>query len=470
MMHIWLNRYIIETTAPLAINSGMRETGFDTQLARDANGLPYIPASSFTGVWRHLVEQQLGESVAKNWFGYITNDEKEKDSLARAPKLSIHHGLLLDSQGKVVLRLIDQQQIAKDPLLSKLSDPRPHYRDHVRINDRGVAAVHAKYDQLLLPKGIRFCVDVRWQGTDDFAGEWQKLEALLTHPHFALGSSTRNGLGRFKIIANANEKLVLQANAQAGKQLVSFANRTHLPTQNSMPKAMPSPFAKLSVKALDAWRSGKGNRPVGKDVDGHTDSFVYSEPYVQWTGNRALWQAESQVILCGSSIKGILAHRIAFHYRRITEQFAEKLEATHEQWQARPDELRQLLGDASQEESRQYAGKLVVEDVCVSNIKPFVRTHTSIDRFTGGVRKGALFSEEVLWQPGFTLILHLATGTKLSKPLKEALEATLTDLQLGLLPLGAGSGRGNSLVEQQAGQEWQIDWSQVELVEEEKSA
>ena len=33
-------RLVIETQSPMAINSGGRETGFDTELARDANGLP----------------------------------------------------------------------------------------------------------------------------------------------------------------------------------------------------------------------------------------------------------------------------------------------------------------------------------------------------------------------------------------------------------------------------------------------
>ena len=68
MTKMFLNRYIIETTSPMAINSGRRETGFDTQLARDANDLPYIPATSFTGVWRHLTQSLLGEKQVKQWF------------------------------------------------------------------------------------------------------------------------------------------------------------------------------------------------------------------------------------------------------------------------------------------------------------------------------------------------------------------------------------------------------------------
>lgn len=466
MSTLWLNRYVIETTSPMAINSGRRETGFDTQLARDANGLPYIPASSFTGVWRHLVQDILGEDHAKQWFGSLEQDEAQKKIAASTPKLHIQHGLLLDGNGKVVLGLLPSEAIEKDALLQRLLDVRPHYRDHVRINDRGVAEEHGKFDQILLPKGVRFCIDVRWQGAEGFNPSWKAIQDLLAHPSFALGASTRNGLGRFKIIANSTEKLELMNNPKAGEKLTAFVKRKKLPSKTDIVLKENTPFATLELSALDTWRCGKGSRPLSKVADAHTYPFTYSEPYISWQGDQATWQDKPQAILCGSSIKGMLAHRLAYHYRRLTQQFAESMAAAkHAQWQQRPDELRELLGDASQEEGRLLAGKLIVEDVVVSNVNPMVRTHTSIDRFTGGVRDGALYSEEVLWQPQFTVKLHLLPNTVLSPELKEALTATLEDLKLGLLPLGAGSGRGSSLVEHKANQRWDIQWQQIDTQE-----
>lgn len=461
MSTLWLNRYIIETTSPMAINSGRRETGFDTQLARDANELPYIPATSFTGVWRHLARELLGESVEKQWFGSFDQDK----SSTSTPKLHIQHGLLLDGQSKVVLGLLPKEKIQQDEFLQRLQDVRPHYRDHVRINDRGVAAEYGKYDKILLPKGVRFCVDVRWQGGRNYEDQWLALQDLLLHPQFALGSSTRNGLGRFKVVANHSEKLELTNNPQAGETLHAFIKRSHLPVKTQLVQKESKPFATLALTALDTWRCGKGSRPLGK-TDEHTDSFTYSEPYISWKEQQAQWHETPQAILCGSSIKGILAHRLAYHYRRLTGLFAEDMAtASHQEWEQRPDELRELLGDASQEEDRQLAGRLTVEDVVIDKVTPLVRTHTSIDRFTGGVRYGALYSEEVLWQPQFNLKLHLAPHTHLSPPLKEALAATLEELKNGLLPLGAGSGRGSSLVRHEAGQCWDIQWQQIQSQE-----
>lgn len=461
MSTLCLNRYIIETTSPMAISSGRRETGFDTQLARDANDLPYIPATGFTGVWRHLARELLGETIEKQWFGSLDQDAASTG----LPKLHIHHGLLLDGQGKVVLGLLPKEKIQQDALLRRLQDVRPHYRDHVRINDRGVAAEYAKYDKILLPKGVRFCLDVRWQGDTDHEAQWLALQDLLTHPQFALGASTRNGLGRFKVVASHTEKLALANNPHAGEKIQAFVRRSYLPVKTVFAQKEIKPFATLELSALDTWRCGKGSRPLGK-ADEHTDSFTYSEPYINWQENKAHWHDTPQAVLCGSSIKGILAHRLAYHYRRLTGRFAEEMaDASHSQWEQRPDELRALLGDASQEENQQLAGRLTVEDVVIENITPLVRTHNSIDRFTGGVRYGALYSEELLWRPTFKLKLHLAPNTHLSQPLTEALNATLEDLKQGLLPLGAGSGRGSSLVKHQAGQCWDIQWLQIQTQE-----
>ena len=65
-----------------------------------------------------------------------------------------------------------------------------------------------------------------------------------------------------------------------------------------------------------------------------------------------------------------------------------------------------------------------------------VRQHNSIDRFTGGVRKGALYNEELLYQPEFVVKVWLRSGTTLPESLKLALEDTFNDLKTGLAPYG----------------------------------
>lgn len=463
MSQLWLSRLIIETTAPLALNSGGRETGFDSELARDANGLPYIPATAIAGVWRHLAQQALGEATTKQWFGFVGKDEGESS------RLYIHDGLLLDSQSQVIQGLQSGEHVKQDPLLSLLQQQRPHHRERVRINDRGVAEDQGKFDQIMLPTGVRFCLQVRWQGTQDNAEQqqqWEQLLALFTLPEFALGASTRNGLGRFRIVADSTTKLALQNNPAAGAELRRFINREGLPSKRTLAISDTTPFATLGLTALDGWRCGKGSRPVGPNTDSHTDSFTYSEPVISWQQDKALCNNTQQVVLCGSSIKGMLAHRLAFHYRRHTQNYAEQLaDASHKEWQQRPSALREIFGEASDDSELNLAGSFLVDDVIITDTQTLVRTHNSIDRFTGGVRYGVLFSEELLWQPSFNIVLRVKRNTRICPALKHALEDTLADLKLGLLPIGAGSGRGNSLVEHKSDQAWHVDWSQISTTE-----
>ena len=459
MSRIYLTRLVIETQTPMAINSGGRETGFDSQLARDANGMPYIPATSIAGVWRYLAKEdnKLGEQAAEFWFG----------TTERCSTLTLADGVVHNSQNKPVVGLISSQETQNDPILALLRQDRPHHRERVHINDRGVAADGAKFDQLLLPAGVRFSVDIRWSSNSEDARqekEWQAVLACWQSRRFALGATTRNGLGQIKVVASSQQVLDLAGNPAAGKQLCQFVKRTEIPTRLDLTaQPQPASFAELPLQALDNWRCGTGSSllDAGKE-EANVNIITYSEPRIEWQNNAAAIVPNSPV-LCGSSIKGILAHRIAFHLRKRLGIWAEDMaDCDHETWENRPTELKQLLGHADQDDHNQsVAGKLFVDDCHIDFEHIIVRTHNSIDRFTGGVRQGALYSEELLYQPSFTLRLWLVPGTSLSPELKGALEDTLSDLQTGLLPLGAGSGRGTSLVMQNKTQEWLVNWEAV---------
>lgn len=460
MKRLWLARLLFETRSPLAIHSGHRDTGFDQQLVRDANGLPYIPATSFVGVWRQKASQQLGtsptlgQSIADYWFGTTDN---------QSAQLSVHHGLLLNSQGKPVQGLLTEQDIHQDPLLSRLYQANPLHRERVRINDRGCTADKGKFDTVLLPRGLRFIVDIRWMQCDespDLEAQWHALLALLADPAFALGASTRNGLGKLGLVSSEIMPLTLQGQPQAGAQMLRFAQRETLPQGQALPPSEATPFARLGVTALGGWRAGSGARPIGNDTTEHTDTFTFTESAVQWQNQHATWCDKPQAVLCGSSIKGILAHRTAYHLRRLNGDFAEQLSETDSKsWESRPAALAELFG--SEDSNTPMAGRLIVDDCVISQPVTLHRTHTSIDRFTGGVRQSRLFSEEILWQPEITLTLHVLPGERLSPQVQQAFEETLNDLKEGLLPLGAASGRGLSLVMHQPHQPWDIDFAQL---------
>ncbi|MEG3755229.1 RAMP superfamily CRISPR-associated protein [Psychromonas arctica] len=461
----YLVRLVIETQSPMAINSGDRETAFDAQLARDNNGLPTIPATAIAGVWQS-VANALAITGREAWFGFINHRDKENNSYSQRSALTISNGLIHNSKNTPIMGIQSQAELQKDPLLALLLQARPHHRERVSLNDRGVAKDTGKFDQLLLPKGCRFSINIQFD--DQFVDE-NAFHALLEcwqSRSFALGSSTRNGLGRINVIASEQTCFNLNDGAKAGHALQkALCNNKppQTPTINITYDQNTFLKAHLPLKALDNWRCGAGSALLQKNEKTETNKsehsvniMTYSEPVIEWTNQHASIK-EKQAVLCGSSIKGILAHRIAFHYRKHTSQWAEKLaDEKNEKWEERPEALSQLFGFADEKNhSNSIAGMLFVDDCKINDSKTITRTHNSIDRFTGGVRKGALYSEELLYQPEFTLTLWLDKRASISPSLKLALTDTLDDLKIGLLPMGAGSGRGNSLVMQKENSDWQ---------------
>ena len=467
MSHIHLIKIVLETQSPLAINTGMRETGFDSELVRDINGLPTIPATAIAGVWGHLTEQHFDEKIKEQWFGQTS--EKSTSS-----QLIISNATLLDSQHKPS-PLFTNPHTAKDPIIALCAQARPHHRERVSINDRGVAKETGKFDQILLPTGLRFEFNIQWRSEQDNISALKPLLSLFNDRQFCLGASTTNGLGRIKIVCSNLYSLDMQQGAKIGKTLQQLL-RSPATHKNELDETTPDKsavlLAKLPVKALDNWRFGSGAILFGPQPEtGSVAMMSYSEPCIEWSNNTASINPQ-QAVLCGSAIKGMLAHRVSFHYRKLSQQWAHTLEEqSHDEWQTRPKELNELFGFAADSDNEDsLAGKLLVNDATVSHQHTVLRTHNSIDRFTGGVRQGALFSEELLYQPEFTIELWLKSDATVSPTLKQALLNTLQDIQLGLLPMGAGSGRGTSIVEANPSQPWQVFEQQLNTHPQEQTA
>ena len=169
--------------------------------------------------------------------------------------------------------------------------------------------------------------------------------------------------------------------------------------------------------------------------------------------NQASWR--ERLLMPASGIKGALRHRFAFHYRRLSEVWAEP------NLNMAPlgpcDGEKALFGSAANNrpeatdesaedvEDESHSGRLVIDDLFLDlPERASALAHNGIDRFTGGVRKHVLYTEQVVHQ-GFKLAIRLDDGThpNLDDPhVLPAFEATLTDLAQGRLALGAGGARG----------------------------
>ena len=200
----------------------------------------------------------------------------------------------------------------------------------------------------------------------------------------------------------------------------------------------------------------KENRKKGTDEEVHEVVYPLRDPSVAWD--------EAQLLIPGTSIRGALrsrASRIArtvLAARRELEPFTSH--DLHEQIAAEPNLVRYMFG------STEYRGAVTVHD-CLSTErgKRIEVKHNVIDRWTGGVIDGGLFTEAVYlgthWEP-ITIDIDLRQllnnieaekgpeDREQSKPTHAdyahaayvLLGLVLAELSAGTLPLGSRSTRG----------------------------
>lgn len=90
-----------------------------------------------------------------------------------------------------------------------------------------------------------------------------------------------------------------------------------------------------------------------------------------------------------------------------------------------------------------------IPDAVIRDAKPACRTHIAIDRFTGGVLDGALYTMEVLEAGTFTLDISLlgVIPQQRLREIRAVLRLVLEDLNDGIIGLGGGVARGYGTVQ-----------------------
>lgn len=341
-----LSRITLEAVTPLVIGSGNKNIKTDSVVTKDVNDLPYIPATTLAGLIRH----SLPEEEQNKWMGYQTKEE------SYGSQLILSEAKILSEDGKPIDGLNN-----KEDAITQLCLQLP-IRQHVRINHQGVAEKNGKFDEEIVPKGMRFCFEMELMSKEE-----------------------------------------------------------------------------------------------------NNEIFV-KEPVIQWNddGKVSIIEKEKVILIPGSSVKGALAHRTAYHYNKLKECFADGKSAEELQRHVGKQNgaVKLLFGSEGDNKGKnKRRGSILISDIIqiqTEELEKKVLNHVKIDRFTGGAVTGALFSEEVLYAHDvfFTLeiLLDKAAITEFkenkednvdkNKALK-AFETALTDLCKGYLPLGGGVNRGN---------------------------
>ena len=421
-------RVVIEAATPLCVGSGQKDIATDAAVAKDVNGLPYIPGTSIAGVVRHALEDN-GLNLDM-FFG------NQKQGSERGSEIIFSEARMIGVAGKAVdgLQTIDFS-----------NDFYRHYdslpvRQHVRIGHKGAAEAHGKFDEQVVLKGTRFCFEIEAVSETDEDSTFCEVLRTLHNAEFRIGSGSRKGFG--KIVVKEFKKKTLNLACESDLQWYlnhssSLAEALEGEKVDGEPQCGSTVYT-LTLMPEDFFLFGAG---FG---DNEADLVPVKEKKVCWkpAGGVEIPEVKDNMLLIpASSIKGALAHRVAFHHNKQHQRWADELNDTQvNAFTTENEAVVALFGSADTKNPRR--GIVLFEDIIEEGLNEKIFPHVQIDRFTGGAIDGALFQEKASYGCGSTFITHITLLNGADEDSVQALEAALQDICKGLLPLGGGTTKG----------------------------
>lgn len=425
-----LARIVLEADSPIVIGSGQSDITTDALVVRDVNGLPYIPGTTLAGVIRSHMD------VEKNSVLWGYQDKKD----GRGSEIIFTEAKILNSKGDVVDGIVDMAYIANDPLLANYIELP--IRQHVSINESGVATKAGKFDEQIVYKGTKFCFEMEIVSEDSELQQLQNVIDAIRSTSFRIGGGTRKGFGKIKVVSvqsvqinledNLDRYLNKSSNLQDSKDWwkgVEHADTTPI-EDNDYVKY------ELCIKPKNFFMFGSG---FG-DEEGKADMTSVKEGVV----NEFNFE-KGKTLIPATSVKGALRHRVAYHHNLLRRKYYGDAEATTA---ANNPAVKELFG---YQDGKQHRGNVLISDVFEEPVRGILVPHVSIDRFTGGAENGALFTEQVDYGKGrtFHIVIYVykavLDNSNADNPIKDALEEALKDICRGMLPLGGSVNRGNGV-------------------------
>lgn len=444
----FLAHIILEAETPIVIGSGRKTMLTDSEILKDYNGLPYIPGTSIAGVIRHALPVDLG-----NKFFGLKDDKNNKGS-----EIVFSEAKLLNGSGLVIDRLCDTVDN-----FSKRFKNLPK-RNHVRISHRGVAEDHGKFDEEVIYKGCRFCFEIemvaRSSEKEYASNTFDQVLTEIQKDTFRIGGGTRVGFGKMHPVSIKKRSFDLKKKEELSSYLATNSSLEKDYSgwedfKNNSIKDQNWIKYSLTLKPMDffSFGSGKGDNDV--------DTVPVKESYVKWDGYNGFF-VENALLIPASSLKGALAHRVAYYYNLKHSIYAMQIpvEEFENYTGSNNPAVRMLFGCQKEGEGEtvQKRGIAIFNDIFADYPGDKILNHVAIDRFTGGAMDGALYSEKVVDGKG-ELTFHTEVlieklpaidnndidAQTIYKDAIEAFEKALGDIDKGLLPLGGGNGRGHGI-------------------------
>ena len=428
-------RIIIECETPLSLRSGARFIITDAEVAKDVNGLPYIPGTSIAGVLRHSVYGTEAEIL----FGKSGNDDGE------GSKVIFTDAVILGPDGKAIDGLAEFDK--KDDFYYRYT--HLPIRQHVAINGRGTAIDGGKFDNETVYAGTRFCFEIEVVADND--GDLSNAKAIVSNLYknsFRIGGGTRNGYGAMKIVSCRIKEYDLTEKDDLFQYLAK--SNTLADDFNGSETIFEADehveIYTLALKPDDFFFFGSGHG------DDEVDATPVVEDIVEWENNKAEFVKDCALIPA-SSIKGAVSHRLAFNFNKLLGRFSDKPDSGAKEADEN-EAVKTLMGHEDSDDH--IRGALIFNDIIIKRNPRYCSfNHIKVDSFTAAVINGALFNEKAVFSDNenietriqlnmgdFERNLTRCETEHYKERIIEALELTFNDLCNGVLPLGGLTNKG----------------------------
>ena len=421
-----LYRIDLVCDTPLKVGYGEKGILTDDFVILDENGLPFIPGTTLAGVMKHQLPTGLGNML----FGTQENGSR----------LTVTDAKLVYENGRAADGLVNDFT----PLLARYADLP--VRQHVRIGHHGAHVKGGKFDEQVVFAGSRFRFEMQLVSDNVHDESLDALINLLTTGAFRIGGGTRKGFGKTHIVGIKKATLDLSLNKDLNAYLEKSSSldedwsgwqTSDIPSPTSCPNNWKTICLTLTPEDFFLFSSGFGGE--------NSDMAPVKEIRIGWNGDIPSVE-EGLSLIPASSVKGALAHRVAFYYNKIKGIHAEDIPAPDDYAMSNNKAVRTLFGAAGNKRERSVRGNVIVSDL-YSRLDEMNLHHVTVNDYTGGALEGHLFSEDVSWGNGhvFNLEIHVNQAALHDLDVKEAFYSAIHDICDGYLPLGGGVNRGHGV-------------------------
>ena len=408
-----IEKYRVEvvTTAPLHIGSGEGED--NEVLLHPVTDAPFMQSSSIAGVLRSISENLNGRIETDNLFGAPNNTDDMTD---KGSRVIISDGEMNKSTVKMEYR----PRVGIDPFSGTVSSSR--------LAGSGNEVGH-KFGMELIGTGAKivFYLYLFHEKGDLYRERLEKVLASLKTGRVQFGGQKTNGSGFLSLTSLKHR----QFNMKDSDDRTAWAEENRMDDDPGK-KAHGSQYSEIKdkISTVGATRTAYIISLTGK-TEG---SLMVSGLAAEGVGKEApdaenMKNAAGQYIVPGSALKGALKNRMVY----IAEFLNKK------------DIIEKVFGRKASVGDPGSRGSIVFKDIVLDKkVDTLLQHRIHIDKFTGGVKHGELFSEKIV--SGDIAVEIEIMDCSCSDEAAGLLILALRDLAAGMVNLGSGYNIGRGFI------------------------